>query len=292
MLLLIGILVLSIVYKSTINLWIEDLSCWIRDNPVFGPITLSGVYIVVTILSLPGFVLALAAGVAFHEAYKDTLCAVMIGGGSVFVGAWVGSNLAMLLARYLFRRHAIKLSHKYKLFRAIDQAMKDSGLKFTFLMRLCPIIPYNAYNYILGVTSVSLRDFALGGLGMVPGCLVYVFVGTTIGSIGDAVEGEYENSQAFLAFIIIGTISALLACIYITVVVRRYLKKNLEKVEPKVDTAPDEVDADQEVPSSRGPASNVYIETEAGISDNPPVIGSERKILSSSPARGNDIDDN
>ena len=61
--------------------------------------------------------------------------------------------------------------------------------------------------------------------------------------------------------------------------VRRYLKKNLEKVEPKVDTAPDEVDADQEVPSSRGPASNVYIETEAGLSDNPPVIGSERKIL-------------
>ena len=84
---------------------------------------LSGVYVLITIFSLPGFVLALAAGVAFQEAYEDTAMAVLIGGISVFVGAWIGSNLAMLLARYLFRESALKLSKKYALFRAIDLAM-------------------------------------------------------------------------------------------------------------------------------------------------------------------------
>ena len=54
--------------------------------------------------------LALAAGVAFKEAYKETWKAVLIGGASVFVGAWVGSNLAMILARYLFRQQAVRLS--------------------------------------------------------------------------------------------------------------------------------------------------------------------------------------
>ena len=112
---------------------------------------------------------------------------MLVGGISVFAGAWVGSNLAMLLARYLFRKQAIQLSKKYALFRAIDAAMETDGLKFTLLMRLCPLIPYNAYNYVLGVTSVKFRDFAIGGVGMIPGAFVYVFIGTTIGSISDAV---------------------------------------------------------------------------------------------------------
>ena len=62
---LISLIVLCIVYKEMINFWIERLSCWLREHPITGPITLSAVYIVVTIFSLPGFVLALAAGVAF-----------------------------------------------------------------------------------------------------------------------------------------------------------------------------------------------------------------------------------
>ena len=97
-------------------------------------------------------------------------------------------------------------------------------------MRLCPIIPYNAYNYILGVTSVRFRDFAIGGIGMVPGAFVYVFIGTTIGSINEAVQGKFEHSNAFLVFLIVGSISALLAIIYISVVIKKYLKQNLMAV--------------------------------------------------------------
>ena len=139
----------------------------------------------------------------------------------------------MLLARYLFRQQAIKISEKYPLFRAIDLAMQTEGLKFTLLMRLCPLIPYNAYNYILGVTSVKFKDFALGGIGMIPGAYVYVFIGTTIGSINEAVNGKFEHGPVFLVFVIIGSISALLICTYMTIVIRRYLKKNLQDEELK-----------------------------------------------------------
>lgn len=70
--------------------------------------------------------------------------------------------------------------------------MKDEGLKFTFLLRLCPLVPFNAFNYIMGVTGVKFWDFALGGFGMIPGTIVYVFLGTTISNITDAAMGEYE----------------------------------------------------------------------------------------------------
>ena len=100
-------------------------------------------------------------------------------------------------------------------------------------MRLCPIIPYNAYNYILGVTSVRFRDFAIGGIGMVPGAFVYVFIGTTIGSINEAVQGKFEHSNAFLIFLIVGSISAFLAIIYISVVIKKYLKQSLTTIKPE-----------------------------------------------------------
>ena len=100
-------------------------------------------------------------------------------------------------------------------------------------MRLCPIIPYNAYNYILGVTSVRFRDFAIGGIGMLPGAFVYVFIGTTIGSINEAVQGKFEHGNTFLIFLIAGSISALIAIIYISVVIKKYLKQSLMTVKPE-----------------------------------------------------------
>ena len=156
---------------------------------------------------------------------------MLVGGISVFAGAWIGSNLALLLARYLFRAYAKRLSKRFALFRAIDRAMETNGLKFTFLMRLCPLIPYNAYNYILGITSVSLKDFAIGGIGMLPGAFVYVFIGTTIGSINEAVNGEFEQSTPLLIFMIVGALSALGAIAYITCVIRRYLRANLSRMD-------------------------------------------------------------
>ena len=226
-----AIIACAVIYRDSVDSMIKSLSVWLKEHPITGPIILSAIYILITIVSLPGFVLALAAGVAFQDAYEDTACAVLVGGLAVFAGAWIGSNLALLLARYLCRAYAQRLSKRFAFFRAIDRAMETDGLKFTFLMRLCPLIPYNAYNYILGITSVSLRDFAIGGIGMLPGAFVYVFIGTTIGSINEAVNGKFEHSTPFLLFLIAGTISALTAIAFITCVIRRYLRLSLSRIE-------------------------------------------------------------
>jgi len=44
----------------------------------------------------------------------------------------------------------------------------------------------------MGVTGVKFSHYAIGGIGMIPGTIVYVFVGTTISSITDAATGNYE----------------------------------------------------------------------------------------------------
>ena len=51
------------------------------------------------------------------------------------------------------------------------------------LLRMCPGIPYILLNYLLGLTKISFRDFILGGIGMLPGILIRLFIGTTLSSM-------------------------------------------------------------------------------------------------------------
>ena len=129
------------------------------------------------------------------------------------------------------------MAEKYAIIGALDKAMETEGLKFTFLLRLCPLVPFNAFNYMMGITGVKFWDYAIGGLGMLPGTIVYIFLGTTISNIADAASGNYEQGTASLVFIIVGTILAFIAIVYISCVVKKYLN---EKLEEKKDLPQDE----------------------------------------------------
>lgn len=223
LLVLATLIVLIIVYRDWVSDTTQAFLEWLGENPVEGTICLSLIYIVATLIFLPGSLLTLGAGVALQAALKKTWLAIIIGTIGVWVGAWIGSNLAMLLGRYLFRDSAASLAKKYRVMHAIDKVLESEGLKFTLLLRLCPLVPFNAFNYIMGVTSVKFTAYAIGGLGMIPGTAVYVFVGTTIGNIAKAASGDFDGGVVTLILLIAGTIMAFAAIVYITIVVKRYL---------------------------------------------------------------------
>jgi len=97
------------------------------------------------------------------------------------------------------------------------------------LLRLCPLVPFAIFNYVMGITAVSFFAYAVGGIGMLPGTLVYVFVGTTIGSIQEAASGDYDAGPAGLALLIVGSVLACAAIIYVSIVVKRYLNAAVEQ---------------------------------------------------------------
>jgi uncharacterized membrane protein YdjX (TVP38/TMEM64 family) len=41
----------------------------------------------------------------------------------------------------------------------------------------------------MGITEIKTSHFIIGNLGMLPGVIVYVFIGTTISSIAEAAGG-------------------------------------------------------------------------------------------------------
>ena len=205
---LITIIILMIVFREEVSDTTTEFLEWLGENPIEGTICLSLIYIVATLIFIPGSLLTLGAGVALQAALKKTWLAIIIGTIGVWIGAWIGSNLAMLIGRYLFRDSAAKMAKKYRVINAIDKVLEKEGLKFTLLLRFCPLIPYNAFNYIMGVTSVTFKAYAIGGVGMIPGTAVYVFVGTTIGNIAKAASGDFEGGTPMLVSLIVGTILA------------------------------------------------------------------------------------
>ena len=84
------------------------------------------------------------------------------------------------------------MSQKYPLIRAIDKAIYQEGLKLIVLLRFCPLIPFNALNYMMGITDIKIGHYLIGLLGMIPGTVVYVFIGTTVSDIADAASGNNQ----------------------------------------------------------------------------------------------------
>ena len=85
----------------------------------------------------------------------------------------------------------------------------------------------------MGLTAVSVGNYTLGGLGMIPGTIVYIFIGTTIGSIQDAIKGEWEGGTAALVLLIVGAVAAFIAIVWVSIVIRKYLRKALAERKEK-----------------------------------------------------------
>ncbi len=72
------------------------------------------------------------------------------------------------------------------------------------LMRLTPIIPYNVFNYAMGVTSLSLRDFVFGSVGMIPNTAMNIYIGVNLDGLGDLIDGNYDLGPYTHVYIVIG----------------------------------------------------------------------------------------
>jgi uncharacterized membrane protein YdjX (TVP38/TMEM64 family) len=169
-------------------------------------------------------ILTLGAGFVFAAAFG-------LGGGmvlgtiSVFIGASLGAIAAFLLGRYLLRDYVEKLNKKYTVFEALDVALQQKGLKIFLLLRLSPIVPFNAINYIGGVSSVSFRDYALALFGILPGTTLYVFLGASAGSLADSAS----SGDSFIVTIIVVVIGAIfgITAIWLST---RYARKELNRI--------------------------------------------------------------
>lgn len=69
------------------------------------------------------------------------------------VGATMGSVLAFALGRFVLQEQAQGLFNKFKILKAVDRVIETQGLKLVILLRLSPIVPFSAFNYVMYVSA-------------------------------------------------------------------------------------------------------------------------------------------
>ena len=145
-----------------------------------------------------------------------------------FFGATIGATFAFLVGRYLARGWISKKIAGNQKFAAVDNAVGKEGFKIVFLTRLSPVFPFNLLNYSLGVTGVSLKDYVLASVGMIPGTIMYVYFGS-LGNINTICNGGGANANPVAQWTIriIGLIATVAVTLYVTKIARKALDESI-----------------------------------------------------------------
>jgi pyruvate/2-oxoglutarate dehydrogenase complex dihydrolipoamide dehydrogenase (E3) component/uncharacterized membrane protein YdjX (TVP38/TMEM64 family) len=186
---------------------------WIGKLGPWGPVIFVGLYVVATVLFIPGSVLTLGAGAVFG---------VALGSVCVSISATLGATAAFLVGRYLARDAIARKIEKNEKFATIDRAVAAEGWKIVFLTRLSPVFPFTLLNYAFGLTRVRLGHYVLASwVGMIPGTVMYVYLGSLV-NVG---AGHRQRTAGEWVLYAVG----LLATVTVTVFVTRLARKALAK---------------------------------------------------------------
>jgi uncharacterized membrane protein YdjX (TVP38/TMEM64 family) len=202
--------------------WLRNFNSWVAHAGVAGIFIFVIVYAVATVLLAPGSILSIGAGFAFG-----------LGKGflAVSAGSIIGAALAFLVARFIARDRVEAIAKGNDKFRRIDNAIGKQGAKLIFLLRLSPVIPFNLSNYFYGLTAVKFWPYVLASwIGMMPGTLLYVYIGTAgQAAVSAAAGGEaVKHSWQYWTFMTIGLIATIMVTIWVTKIARAGLKKTAD----------------------------------------------------------------
>ena len=206
---LLALLVALVLGGRRIGALIPEFARYIDGLGALGPLVFVVGYALATVAFIPGSLLTLAAGAMFG---------LMRGVMLVFVGATLGSTLAFLLSRYVARRTVERRLAGNARFAAVDRAIAAQGRRVVILLRLSPAFPFSLLNYALGLTRISLRDFVLASVGMLPGTILYVYYGKLAGDVAALAGGVAPRRDA--AYYVVLSVG-LHATVIVTAVVTR-----------------------------------------------------------------------
>eukprot|EP00210_Caulerpa_lentillifera_P007161 g6851.t1 len=198
---------------------LEDLLEWIDKNQVPGFFIFVLAYVLATVLLIPGSLMSLGAGFVFG---------IFLGALAVWIGAVIGQTLGFLCGRYLLREWVTSYATRFKLWRGLEIAAKEEGWKIVSLLRLAPIIPYNALNYALGLTAVSFIEyFIASAVFILPGVFLFVYLGSLANDLRELTSSDSPVDATVT--IIIAVVSGVFI-IAVVVLTSRYAKRALDRL--------------------------------------------------------------
>ena len=137
-------------------------------------------------LLLPGVWASMLAGALYGTLWGSVL---------VFVGACLGAEAAFLLGRHWLRNWSRRRLARVPRLAAVERAVSREGLKLVLLTRLSPAFPFSLLNLAYGLSDVSLRDYTVGLIGILPGTILFCGLGALAGDVarfGTVLSGQAD----------------------------------------------------------------------------------------------------
>jgi uncharacterized membrane protein YdjX (TVP38/TMEM64 family) len=197
------------------------LAAQIDGLGLWGPLVFAGVYVVWTVLFLPGSVLTLAAGALFG---------LWIGTITVSLGSTLGAAAAFVIGRYLARDAVERKLRGYPKFAAVDRAVAQGGWKIVALLRLSPAVPFNLQNYLYGLTAIRFWPCIVASwAAMLPGTFAWVYLGFAgREAVGVAAGAEVERAWWEWGLLGVGLAATIAVTVYVTRLARRAIAEQTE----------------------------------------------------------------
>ncbi|EAL69742.2 hypothetical protein DDB_G0275353 [Dictyostelium discoideum AX4] len=192
---------------------------------VLGGLLYVGIFMLLIIFLIPVTIPTIIGGMTFG-----------IGFGILFVwtASILGGVVAFFLGRYVLRKRISKRIEKNRKLVAVDQAIGQEGWKIVLLLRLTPIVPESILNYTLSVTKVNFWHYLIcSGIGMIPGCSFFVYVGSSLRTLSDVGNGESPMEKGKIIMYVISGVLMVVSITFITIIVKRAVNKKLEADDQK-----------------------------------------------------------
>ena len=190
--------------------WVERVGPW-------GPVFVIGLYIVACLLFIPGSLITLGTGFLFGAVWGTV---------TVSIGSTLAATAAFLVGRTLARGWIEEKVADNLKFQAMDRAVGSQGFKIVLLTRLSPLFPFNLLNFAFGLTRVSLPRYVLASwIGMLPGTVMYVYLGSAAKSLADLAAGKIEGGWQRQVLFGVGLVVAAVVTLLVTRIARRALKE-------------------------------------------------------------------
>ncbi len=214
---------------------------WVSGLGVWGLILLAAAYLPSALFAFPPAILLTIAAGGFYDVIPATV--------AISLGSTGAATAAFLLGRTLARGWVEARVAERPLFRALDAAVAEGGFKIVLLTRLSPLLPFFLLNYAFGLTRVKLRDYVLASwIGMLPGTLLYIYIGSTLGAAAAAVGGKPpDTGAAGQALWWVG----LAATVVVTFLVTRQARQALQRALKSADHARSPAPTEERMPERR-----------------------------------------
>lgn len=219
---LLAVAVISAIFLLDTKTLLSSALTWIESLGFWGPAIFILIYIVATVFLIPGSLLTLGAGAIFGLA---------LGSVYVSIASTLGATSAFLVGRYFARKWVAAKIEGNEKFKAIDEAVAGEGWKIVGLTRLSPAFPFTLLNYAYGLTKVRLRDFFFASwIGMMPGTLMYVYLGAAAGSLASlGGSAEHKKTPTEWALYGVGLLATVVVTVYVTKLARKALEQKIEQ---------------------------------------------------------------